>query len=82
MKELFIGMLLGFMTASLPWVLSTGARARSPENIDSACRNREQRCEQYCNEDTPGGSLQRMRCYERCREKENACRREGPPNEQ
>lgn len=41
------------------------------------CRAHEQRCEQFCNEDHPGGSLARMRCYERCRAKELTCNREG-----
>lgn len=45
------------------------------------CREREFRCELRCNDDTPGGSLKRMRCYERCREDENYCRKyaeDGP----
>lgn len=41
------------------------------------CRAHEQRCESNCNEDHPGGSLARMRCYDRCRAKELICNREG-----
>jgi hypothetical protein len=41
------------------------------------CRAHEQRCELFCNEDHPGGSLARMRCYERCRLKEQHCNRYG-----
>lgn len=43
----------------------------------SRCRAHEQRCEMFCQEDHPGGSLARMRCFERCRAKELACNRDG-----
>ncbi len=41
------------------------------------CHAHEQRCEAECNEDHPGGSLARMRCYERCQSRELVCRRDG-----
>jgi hypothetical protein len=45
---------------------------------DQICRQREFRCEIRCSETTPGGSLLRLRCYERCREDEFYCKREWP----
>lgn len=44
------------------------------------CVSRKFRCEQRCNDDTRGGSLERMRCYERCWEDENYCRQNGKHN--
>jgi hypothetical protein len=44
---------------------------------DQRCRAQEQRCELWCNEDTKGGTLSRLKCYERCREKETECRKYG-----
>lgn len=41
------------------------------------CRAKEFRCELRCNEDTKGGTLARLRCYERCREDEADCRKYG-----
>lgn len=41
------------------------------------CRAKEARCELRCNEDTKGGTLARLRCYERCREDEADCRKYG-----
>lgn len=41
------------------------------------CRAKEFRCELRCNEDTKGGTLARLKCYERCREDELYCRRYG-----
>lgn len=41
------------------------------------CRAHAQRCDRYCQEDTKGGSLARMRCIERCQEKERDCNRYG-----
>ncbi len=43
----------------------------------SRCRAHEQRCEMWCQEDTKGGSLARMRCIERCQAKEQHCNRYG-----
>jgi hypothetical protein len=37
------------------------------------CHVHEQRCEANCNQDYPGGSLNRAICYDRCREKELEC---------
>ena len=45
--------------------------------VSNRCRAHEQRCEMNCNEDYRGGSLARMRCYDRCRAKELICNREG-----
>ncbi len=44
---------------------------------DPLCRAKFFRCELRCNEDTKGGTLQRLRCYERCREDEAFCRKYG-----
>jgi hypothetical protein len=41
------------------------------------CRAKEFRCEMRCNEDTKGGTMSRLKCYERCREDETACRKYG-----
>lgn len=41
------------------------------------CRAKEFKCELRCNEDTKGGTLTRLRCYERCREDEAECRKYG-----
>lgn len=45
---------------------------------DNICRARESRCELRCGDSTPGGSIQRLKCYDRCREDESWCRKEGP----
>ncbi len=44
---------------------------------DQRCRAKEFRCELRCNENTKGGTLGRLRCYERCRENEAECRKYG-----
>lgn len=41
------------------------------------CRAKEFRCELRCNEDTKGGTMSRLRCYDRCREDEADCRKYG-----
>lgn len=41
------------------------------------CRAKEFRCELRCNEDTKGGTMARLKCYERCREDEADCRKYG-----
>lgn len=41
------------------------------------CHAHEQRCELECNEDHPGGSMARMKCYERCQTRESLCRKDG-----
>lgn len=41
------------------------------------CRAHEQKCEMRCNEDSPGGSLNRMICYDRCRARELECNQYG-----
>lgn len=46
-------------------------------NPSERCRAKEFRCESRCNEDTKGGTLARLRCYERCREDEVDCRKYG-----
>ena len=43
---------------------------------DDVCRKRRWRCELRCVEDTPGGSMERLRCYERCRDDYLNCRSE------
>lgn len=43
---------------------------------DEVCRDRKWRCELRCVRDTPGGSMERLRCYDDCREDYHNCRRE------
>lgn len=57
------------------WLGAPTAPDFSRENL---CRARAFRCELRCNETTPGGTLERMRCYERCREEHHFCRTEDP----
>ena len=40
------------------------------------CRKRRWRCELRCVEDTAGGSMKRLRCYERCQNNYRNCRSE------
>lgn len=47
------------------------------QQVADRCRAKEFKCERRCNEDTKGGSLARMRCYDRCREDERDCRKYG-----
>lgn len=49
----------------------------SPAEVSTRCRAKEFKCELRCNEDTKGGTLERLRCYERCREDEADCRKYG-----
>lgn len=49
----------------------------SLNEVSSRCRAKELKCELRCNEDTKGGTLPRLRCYERCREDEADCRKYG-----
>lgn len=44
---------------------------------DTRCRAKEFKCELRCNEDTKGGTMSRLKCYERCREDEADCRKYG-----
>jgi len=41
------------------------------------CRAKEFKCELRCNEDTRGGTMSRLKCYDRCREDEADCRKYG-----
>lgn len=44
------------------------------------CRAKAFRCEQRCDDDTKGGTMARIKCYDRCREDENDCRKyDGGP---
>jgi hypothetical protein len=43
---------------------------------DNVCRDRRWRCELHCVEDTAGGSMERLRCYDRCQEDYLICREE------
>jgi hypothetical protein len=47
------------------------------QDVDSRCRAREFHCELRCNDDTRGGTMARLKCYERCREDEALCRKYG-----
>jgi len=60
------------MIKALLLVLTLGGFEQS-----NRCRAHEQRCEMFCQEDTKGGSLARMRCIERCQQKERDCNRYG-----
>lgn len=42
------------------------------------CREHEFRCELRCNDSTQGGSMARLKCYARCRAREQECREETP----
>lgn len=43
---------------------------------DDICRDRRWHCELRCVRDTEGGSMQRLRCYDDCREDYLNCRRD------
>ncbi len=47
--------------------------------VDSSlrCQAKKFKCDLRCNEDTKGGTLARLRCYERCTENETDCRKYG-----
>lgn len=49
----------------------------STMDLSARCRAKEFRCELRCNEDTKGGTMARLKCYERCREDEADCRKYG-----
>lgn len=51
--------------------------APAPFLKSNRCRAHEHRCELRCNEDTPGGSLRRLLCYDKCRERESECNMYG-----
>ncbi len=43
---------------------------------DDTCRKRRWRCELKCVSDTAGGSMERLHCYDRCRDDYLNCRSE------
>jgi hypothetical protein len=47
------------------------------QQVDNRCRAKHFKCEMRCNEDTKGGTMARMKCYDRCREDEQDCRKYG-----
>lgn len=49
----------------------------APMDLSARCRAKEFKCEMRCNEDTNGGTIARLRCYDRCRENEADCRKYG-----
>lgn len=59
----------------MKWLLLLALAA--PTDNSQRCRAKEFKCEFRCNEDTKGGTLARLRCYERCREDEADCRKYG-----
>lgn len=60
----------------MKWFLLAMLVAPLPMN-DARCRAKEFKCELRCNEDTKGGTMSRLKCYERCREDEADCRKYG-----
>lgn len=61
----------------MKFLLLTAALLVPTASSTERCRAKEFKCELRCNEDTRGGTLPRLRCYERCREDEADCRRYG-----
>jgi hypothetical protein len=45
---------------------------------DSVCRKRMHRCERRCATDNTIGSMEHLKCNERCWEQYRWCREEGP----
>lgn len=45
---------------------------------DDTCRARMHRCERRCSEDNTIGSMEHLKCNERCWESYQWCRKEGP----
>lgn len=58
----------------MPWVLLISVLLQP--GWSDKCRAREWRCELRCGDKTPGGSMDRLRCYDLCREKERICKEE------
>lgn len=78
MKQLFgiyAGIAIAVLFSMVVDVYRTDAHSKLLHS--ARCRTHEQRCENNCNDDYPGGSLARMRCYERCRAKEQTCGQYG-----
>lgn len=45
---------------------------------DDVCRARMHRCERHCTKIHTVGSMEHLRCNERCWEQQRYCREEGP----
>lgn len=62
------------------WValaISLTQPATQKQQTDIRCRAKEFKCRMRCDEDTKGGTMARIKCYDRCREDEQDCRKYG-----
>ena len=71
--------LTAYLAVELTYVVSAGYNhlVAHPQQAADRCRAKEFKCEARCNEDTKGGTMARLRCYDRCREDEQDCRKYG-----
>ena len=59
----------------MKWLILSALVLSDPGFTDK-CAGKEWRCELRCGDKTPGGSMERLKCYDKCREKEQECRNE------